>query len=55
MTRRLTPNRKAVDQREPRCPGHDEDGGEEHDQDVFDHVGEEVVVGPVVDRGHNGQ
>ena len=40
---------KSMDEREPRRPGHDENRSEEHDQDVLDHVGEEVVVGPVVD------
>jgi hypothetical protein len=38
-----------MNEREPRCPRHDEDRSEKHDQDVLDHVGEEVVVGPVID------
>ncbi len=43
------PYRQAMDQGQPRSTGHDEDGGKEHDQDVLDHVHEEVVTGPIVD------
>ena len=42
-------DRQAVEQWQPRRAGHDQDGSEEGDQDVLDHVHEEVVVGPVVD------
>ena len=48
------PDRQAVEEGQPRRPGHDEDRGEEGDEDVLDHVDEEVVVGPVVDGRHHG-
>ena len=40
---------------QPRRAGHDEDRGEEGDQDVLDHVDEEVVVRPVVDGRRDGE
>ena len=47
------PDGQAVQQGQPRRSGHNEDRGEEGDEDVLDHVDEEVVVGPVVDGRHH--
>ena len=47
------PDRKAVEERQPGRTGHDEDRRVERDQEVLDHVHEEVVVRPVVDGGHD--
>ena len=44
------PDRQPVQQGQPGCAGHDQERRVEGDQDVLDHVHEEVVVGPVVDR-----
>ena len=50
------PHRQREQQRDPGSAGHDEDRGVERDEDVLDHVDEEVVVGPVVDgRLHRHQ
>ena len=49
------PNGQAVQERQPRGPGHNEDRGEEGDEDVLDHVDEEVIVRPVVDGRHHGE
>ena len=55
IRRRRAPTGQAVEQRQPRGSGHDEDRGEEGDEDVLDHVDEEVVVRPVVDGRHHGE
>ena len=44
------PAGQPVEQRLPRRPGHDQRRRGEHEQQVLDHVHEEVVVGPVVHR-----
>ena len=50
------PHREGEQQGDPRGPGHDQDRGVEGDEDVLDHVDEEVVIGPVVDgRLHRHQ
>ena len=49
------PHRQAVEKRQPWGAGDDEDRREERDEDVLDHVHEEVVVGPVVDRRRHGE
>ena len=45
-------HRQAVEEGQPGRSRDDEDRSEEGDQDVLDHVDEEVVVGPVVDGRH---
>ena len=49
ISRRRGPTGRSVEERQPGGPGDDEDRSEEGDQDVLDHVHEEVVVRPVVD------
>ena len=53
----LRPDRpgSASKHRLPRCARDDQRRGREHQQQVLDHVHEEVVVGPVVDRRLHGQ
>ena len=47
------PDGQAVQEGQPRCPGHNEDRGEKGDEDVLNHVDEEVASSPVVDGRHH--